>query len=314
MAEQDAVTQPVEDVKTEPVADPYAELDDPAQREFVKLCDEQMGIDPRTAKFKPAARLTVYLNHNAALAQAKAPVRAADGDDEPTKPKKARVADRVDEDDEDKPLTARDLRAFQAELKAERERDRQAQTEQQRIAAFNSDLKEALKELDIKGDKARKFIEKTAKAEYLETGGTVPIGRLIKNATQEWKDVLKEENEQYVKGKLDSRSTRGEGSARTPAGEEVKFGGGKTIRDGMGQSQVTNRRGAVDTVITNALIVDHWGIVKGDIGIREGRIVAVGKPVPSRKRQLESAAAMSASCWSSFAISIGAAADSVVQL
>ncbi|HUI17868.1 MAG TPA: urease subunit alpha, partial [Alphaproteobacteria bacterium] len=49
---------------------------------------------------------------------------------------------------------------------------------------------------------------------------------------------------------------------RTIYGEEVKFGGGKVIRDGMGQSQITNRAGAVDTVITNALIVDHWGIVK----------------------------------------------------
>ena len=60
-------------------------------------------------------------------------------------------------------------------------------------------------------------------------------------------------------------------------GEEVKFGGGKVIRDGMGQSQVTRRNGAVDTVITNALIIDHWGIVKADIGIRDGRIAAIGK-------------------------------------
>ncbi|MEK9708414.1 MAG: urease subunit alpha, partial [Alphaproteobacteria bacterium] len=60
-------------------------------------------------------------------------------------------------------------------------------------------------------------------------------------------------------------------------GEEVKFGGGKVIRDGMGQSQVTRAGGAVDTVITNALIVDHWGIVKADIGIKDGRIVAIGK-------------------------------------
>jgi urease subunit alpha len=62
----------------------------------------------------------------------------------------------------------------------------------------------------------------------------------------------------------------------TVYGEEVKFGGGKVIRDGMGQSQ----RGAVhvvDTIITNALIVDHWGIVKADIGLKEGRIVAIGK-------------------------------------
>src|ERR1700739_2038515 len=50
----------------------------------------------------------------------------------------------------------------------------------------------------------------------------------------------------------------------TVYGEEVKFGGGKVIRDGMGQSQVSNRQGAVDTVITNALILDHWGIVKAD--------------------------------------------------
>jgi urease subunit alpha len=60
-------------------------------------------------------------------------------------------------------------------------------------------------------------------------------------------------------------------------GEEVKFGGGKVIRDGMGQSQVTRAQGAVDTVITNALILDHWGIVKADIGIRDGRICGIGK-------------------------------------
>ena len=60
-------------------------------------------------------------------------------------------------------------------------------------------------------------------------------------------------------------------------GEEVKFGGGKTIRDGMAQSQRTRAEGAVDTVMTNALIVDHWGIVKADIGIRDSRIVAIGK-------------------------------------
>lgn len=64
---------------------------------------------------------------------------------------------------------------------------------------------------------------------------------------------------------------------RTTYGEEVKFGGGKVIRDGMGQSQVSQAGGAVDTVITNALIVDHWGIVKADIGIRDGRIAAIGK-------------------------------------
>jgi urease subunit alpha len=63
----------------------------------------------------------------------------------------------------------------------------------------------------------------------------------------------------------------------TTYGEEVKFGGGKVIRDGMGQSQVTNRKGAVDTVITNALILDHWGIVKADVGLKDGRISAIGK-------------------------------------
>jgi len=60
-------------------------------------------------------------------------------------------------------------------------------------------------------------------------------------------------------------------------GEEVKFGGGKVIRDGMGQSQRSRHDGAVDTVITNALIVDYWGITKADIGIKDGRIAAIGK-------------------------------------
>jgi urease subunit alpha len=64
---------------------------------------------------------------------------------------------------------------------------------------------------------------------------------------------------------------------KTVYGEEVKFGGGKVIRDGMGQSQVSRANGAVDTVITNALIVDHWGIIKADIGIRDGKICAIGK-------------------------------------
>jgi urease subunit alpha len=64
---------------------------------------------------------------------------------------------------------------------------------------------------------------------------------------------------------------------RTLYGEEVKFGGGKVIRDGMGQSQVSRADGAVDTVITNALIVDHTGIYKADIGLRDGRIAAIGK-------------------------------------
>jgi urease subunit alpha len=64
----------------------------------------------------------------------------------------------------------------------------------------------------------------------------------------------------------------------TVPGEEAKFGGGKVIRDAMGQSAtITSAQGALDLVITNALIIDHWGIVKADIGIRDGRIVGIGK-------------------------------------
>ncbi|MFC6334496.1 urease subunit alpha [Paenibacillus septentrionalis] len=64
----------------------------------------------------------------------------------------------------------------------------------------------------------------------------------------------------------------------TVYGDECKFGGGKVIRDGMGQSSsVTRAQGALDVLITNAIVIDHWGIVKGDIGIRDGRIVAIGK-------------------------------------
>ena len=60
-------------------------------------------------------------------------------------------------------------------------------------------------------------------------------------------------------------------------GDEVKFGGGKVIRDGMGQSQFSNKQGAVDTVITNAIIIDHWGIIKADIGILSGKFLKIGK-------------------------------------
>ena len=63
----------------------------------------------------------------------------------------------------------------------------------------------------------------------------------------------------------------------TRHGEEVKFGGGKVIRDGMGQSQVPNADGAMDTVITNAVILDHWGVVKADVGLRNGHIAKIGK-------------------------------------
>src|SRR5438270_4807054 len=66
----------------------------------------------------------------------------------------------------------------------------------------------------------------------------------------------------------------------TVYGDEITFGGGKVIRDGMGQSSRATREGpsgVLDLVITNALIIDHWGIVKGDIGVKDGRIVKVGK-------------------------------------
>nr|WP_305068660.1 hypothetical protein [Kordiimonas gwangyangensis] len=63
----------------------------------------------------------------------------------------------------------------------------------------------------------------------------------------------------------------------TTYGNEVKFGGGKVIRDGMGQSQISRADGAVDTVITNALIIDHTGIIKADVGLKDGRIAAIGK-------------------------------------
>ena len=62
----------------------------------------------------------------------------------------------------------------------------------------------------------------------------------------------------------------------TTYGEEVKFGGGKVIRDGMGQGQLCAAE-VVDTLITNALIIDHWGIVKADVGLKDGRIAAIGK-------------------------------------
>ena len=75
----------------------------------------------------------------------------------------------------------------------------------------------------------------------------------------------------------DLTAERAYGANGMSYGEEVKFGGGKVIRDGMGQSQVTRAQGAVDTVITNALIVDHSGIYKADVGLRSGRIHKIGK-------------------------------------
>jgi len=63
----------------------------------------------------------------------------------------------------------------------------------------------------------------------------------------------------------------------TLAGEEATFGGGKSIREGMAQGAATREEGAMDLVVTNALILDHWGIVKADVGIRDGRISSIGK-------------------------------------
>src|SRR5215470_2819413 len=62
---------------------------------------------------------------------------------------------------------------------------------------------------------------------------------------------------------------------RCSRGDEVVFGGGKVIRESMGQSAATRAEGALDTVITGAVVLDHWGIVKADVGLRDGRIVAI---------------------------------------
>ncbi|SPH21230.1 Urease subunit alpha 1 [Ascidiaceihabitans donghaensis] len=80
-----------------------------------------------------------------------------------------------------------------------------------------------------------------------------------------------------VEVERDLTSERANGVNGRTYGEEVKFGGGKVIRDGMGQSQATRAQGAVDTVITNALIVDHSGIYKADVGLKDGRIHKIGK-------------------------------------
>ena len=64
---------------------------------------------------------------------------------------------------------------------------------------------------------------------------------------------------------------------RARGGDEVVFGGGKVVRESMGQSRATRGEGALDLVITGAVVLDHWGIVKADVGVRAGRIVAVGK-------------------------------------
>ncbi len=77
--------------------------------------------------------------------------------------------------------------------------------------------------------------------------------------------------------RIDEDRTAGPAPGQPLYGEEVKFGGGKVIRDGMGQSQASRADGAVDTVITNAVVLDHWGVIKCDIGLSDGRIVRLGK-------------------------------------
>ena len=90
-------------------------------------------------------------------------------------------------------------------------------------------------------------------------------------------DLVIEVERDLTAEKAGAAATGGSGENAHLYGEEVKFGGGKVIRDGMGQSQVTRADGAVDTVITNALIVDHTGIYKADVGLRSGRIAKIGK-------------------------------------
>ena len=85
------------------------------------------------------------------------------------------------------------------------------------------------------------------------------------------------DTELIIEVERDLTAERTNGGNGITYGEEVKFGGGKVIRDGMGQSQVTSAAGAVDTVITNALIIDHSGIYKADVGLRDGRIHKIGK-------------------------------------
>ncbi|KIN63936.1 Urease subunit alpha [Sulfitobacter noctilucicola] len=90
-------------------------------------------------------------------------------------------------------------------------------------------------------------------------------------------DLIVEVERDLIAERAGAASTGGDGPNALVYGEEVKFGGGKVIRDGMGQSQATRAEGAVDTVITNALIVDHTGIYKADVGLKDGRIHKIGK-------------------------------------
>ena len=90
-------------------------------------------------------------------------------------------------------------------------------------------------------------------------------------------DLIIEVERDLIAERAGAATSAGSGANATLYGEEVKFGGGKVIRDGMGQSQVTRAEGAVDTVITNALIVDYTGIYKADVGLKDGRIAGIGK-------------------------------------
>jgi urease subunit alpha len=90
-------------------------------------------------------------------------------------------------------------------------------------------------------------------------------------------DLIIEVERDLTAERAGTSSSEGTGDNALLYGEEVKFGGGKVIRDGMGQAQTTRAEGAVDTVITNALIVDHTGIYKADVGLRDGRIHRIGK-------------------------------------
>ncbi|SIS78129.1 urease subunit alpha [Phaeovulum vinaykumarii] len=90
-------------------------------------------------------------------------------------------------------------------------------------------------------------------------------------------DLIIEIERDLIAERTGEAQSGGQGGNAEVYGDEVKFGGGKVIRDGMGQSQRTRAEGAMDTVITNAVILDHWGIVKADVGLRDGRIAAIGK-------------------------------------
>ncbi len=90
-------------------------------------------------------------------------------------------------------------------------------------------------------------------------------------------DLIIEVERDLTAERAGAASSEGTGGNAMLYGEEVKFGGGKVIRDGMGQAQTTRADGAVDTVITNALIVDHTGVYKADVGLKDGRINKIGK-------------------------------------